>query len=221
MSATPASWAQEWLRTSTRRVPSRYARAFGKASLAPLLCFLSLLFFACSSPKPPESAVPTSSGPLTIHDFLPFENQTVLSFVTRDDLGGSSYFVMEIERPSEARGEIWIAGRRTRFQISPRRIERAEGGIWLAEPLEVGRSFPGPFGQTTIESVSERVTVPAGTFEGCVVTLERSEAKTAESTYCPGVGLVRLVVEGASDADVTRVQSELTSYGPRVDLRSP
>ncbi len=193
------------------------ARTFRATSLGAL----SLLLVACGGPKAPESAPPARSGPLTVHDFLPFENQTVLSFVTRDDLGGTSYFVMEIERPSESQGEIWIAGRRTRFRISPRRVERAEGGIWLEEPLEVGHRFPGPFGQTTIESLDRQVTVPAGTFEGCLVTVERSPAKTAESTYCPGVGLVRIVVEGDSDSEVTRVQSELTGYGPRADLRSP
>lgn len=182
---------------------------------------LSALVFACGGTQPPRTQAPSRGGPLTVHDFLPFENQTVLSFVTSDDLGGTSYFVMEIERPSEGQGEIWIAGRRTRFRITPRRVERAEGGIWLEEPLEVGHSFPGPFGQTTIESLAQKVTVPAGTFEGCLVTVERSPAKIAESTYCPGVGLVRIVVEGASDSDVTRVQSELTGYGPRVDLRSP
>lgn len=171
----------------------------------------------------PAPSAPPPAGPPGVSDYFPLEDRTTLSFVTKDDLGGSSFFVMEIERPTESRADIWIAGRRTRYSIEPRRIGRIEGGLLLEEPLEVGHTFPGPFGTTRITSTTEQVTVPAGTFENCLVTVEEatSPPKRAETTFCLKVGVVRVVITGASEADVTRVQSELTAYGPRVDFSQP
>lgn len=175
---------------------------------------------ACASPKDSKAPPAPPAGPLTVGDLLPFQDRTTLSFTARDDLGGTSFFVMEIERPKEERGEIWIAGRAQRFRISPDRVERIEGGVLLEAPLEVGHTFHGSFGVTEITKVGERVSVPAGTFDGCLVTLEQaaSPAKRVETTYCPKIGIVRVVVDGASDTDVTHVQSELTAYGPWLDI---
>lgn len=186
---------------------------------------LALLFFLTScgaGPGKHAAREPARRAPV-VSDYLPFEDQTTLSFLTRDDLGGTSFFVMEIERPSETRGEIWIAGRRTRYDITPNRVARVEGGLLLEAPLKIGHTFPGPFGAVRIMSTSERVTVPAGTFENCLVTLEETTEppKRVETTFCPQIGVVRVVVDGASDTDVTRVQSELTAYGPRIDIRRP
>jgi hypothetical protein len=88
----------------------------------------------------------------------------------------------------------------------------------LQDPLEVGRTFAGGFGEVRINEVGTTVTVPAGTFDRCVVTREANLElpKTAISTYCADVGLVRLTVEAGGE----RLETELMSYAPRVDLGS-
>jgi hypothetical protein len=92
----------------------------------------------------------------------------------------------------------------------------------LCKPIDPGATWssvvsPSVTERYRIAAVDETVTVPAGTFRGCVRV--RSQARTggveqvAELTYAPGVGLVRLetfaVVNGAA---APQVRGELESY---------
>jgi hypothetical protein len=63
----------------------------------------------------------------------------------------------------------------------------------LKAPLEVGRSWTFESQLWRVEAVGERVVVPAGTFDGCVVVEERSlegAEHRARVVYAPGVGPV-------------------------------
>src|SRR5690606_36447243 len=115
--------------------------------------------------------------------------------------------------------ELKIAGRIQRLAIEDTRISQTTGGILLEEPLEKGRSFKGSFGTVTITETDELVKVPAGTYAGCLTTVEESKEppKRSTSTYCPGIGLVTLEVE-TFGGDSGLVRTELTYHGPRVDL---
>ena len=67
-----------------------------------------------------------------------------------------------------------------------------------------------------IAAVDASVEVPAGKYSGCVRTLEEGgalpPAKRYETTYCPGIGMVLLVVS----APVGQGRAELKSYGKPV-----
>ncbi|HSC88664.1 MAG TPA: hypothetical protein VLC09_15385, partial [Polyangiaceae bacterium] len=58
---------------------------------------------------------------------------------------------------------------------------------------------------------------------GCVVTVEETPnpPRRLETTFCPKVGLTRMVVEGDGDDGVLSLTTELLGYGPREDLSSP
>lgn len=128
---------------------------------------------------------------------------------------------MEIERPRPEQGEIWIAGHRQSFSIRQDAVERSEGGFLLREPLEVGRTFQGPFGVVRVEGAAETVNVPAGELSDCLRTVEEgtNPPRTVETTYCAGVGIAKIEIWGQGAEESSHVESVLTAYGPRIDLR--
>ena len=92
----------------------------------------------------------------------------------------------------------------------------------LCKPIQPGTSWasvvsPSVTERYRIAGTAEKVTVPAGTFVGCVRV--RSQARVegteqiAELTYAPGVGLVRLETFSVTDgAAVPQVRGELESF---------
>lgn len=178
---------------------------------------------ACGSQKPPQAATTGPQGPLTLEELMPLEDDTVSSFETENDLGETGMFVLEINRPRPSTAELSIAGDVQRLIIEKKGISRARGGYLLRVPFEEGATFRGAFGTVTLSKVNHEHEVPAGRFDRCVTTVEESTRppKRATSVFCSEVGLVELVVEGAGDADVLRLEARLKTHGPRVDLRRP
>jgi hypothetical protein len=150
---------------------------------------------------------------------LPLKDQTVSNFRMTTDLGEEGILVLEIYRPRPELAELKIAGRAQRLAIEDNRISQTTGGILLETPLEQGRSFVGSFGTVTITATGELVEVPAGTYSGCLTTVEESKAppKRSTSTYCPGIGLVRMEVESFGES-AGLVRTELTYHGPRIEF---
>lgn len=187
-----------------------------RASARALVLLLAMT--GCSREAPPSTtaAAPPPPGPLRVSDVLPLDDRTVSTFVSRADDGSETTFMLEIFRPSPTLAHLVIAGRTQRLVVRATSVEAATGGLLLAEPLARGTEFRGAFGTVTVTEVGVPVRVRAGLFERCVVTVEesRSPPKRAEAAYCEGVGLSRLVVEGGGQ----RVESELVSHGPRVEL---
>jgi hypothetical protein len=95
----------------------------------------------------------------------------------------------------------------------------------LCVPLQVGRAWISVVGPSATEryeiaATGETVTVPAGTFQGCVRVRSQIRAgqvdAVAELTYAPNVGPVRLetfaIVGGTA---VPQIRGELESYRVR------
>jgi hypothetical protein len=82
----------------------------------------------------------------------------------------------------------WLAGE-----------QGAQPGVFMPADPAVGDSFspervPGVAEErTTVIEVDQTVTIPAGTFEGCLVAEDVGllEGTTELKTYCPDIGLVR------------------------------
>jgi hypothetical protein len=93
------------------------------------------------------------------------------------------------------------------------------GAFVLKRPFEVGASWQGEHeGTVRVTSLDVSVAVPAGKYASCMETVEdgaRTPGVKYVSTFCPGVGLVRLEV--ARGPNVAR--AELKSYGFPVVVR--
>ena len=113
----------------------------------------------------------------------------------------------------DARGALRVANGCIQDQV--RRI--------LCAPFDLDRSWSSVVSETSTEryqiaAVGVVATVPAGTFDGCVLVRGRTRAAEdaemiLETTYAPGVGPVRIetfaLVNGRR---IPQVQAELASY---------
>ncbi len=173
----------------------------------------------CGPKAPADSAGAgeLEKKPPELHQMLPLIDGTVSNFRMVTDLGEEGILVLEIFRPREELAELKIAGRAQRLAVEENRISHTTGGILLETPLEEGRSFKGSFGMVTITETDQLVEVPAGTYAGCLTTVEESTTppKRSTSTYCPGIGLVIMEVESFGE-EAGLVRTELSYHGPRV-----
>lgn len=93
-------------------------------------------------------------------------------------------------------GEERITYHVTAEGIARRRPDKdlPQGDFLLRGPIREGARWPIEGGTATVTSVSQSVTVAAGTYQGCVVVEEsRSEpTRLVRTTYAPGVGPVTI-----------------------------
>jgi hypothetical protein len=67
--------------------------------------------------------------------------------------------------------------------------------------------------------LDQGIKVPAGTFTGCLETLEQTASLSRVKTvFCPRVGMVALDAENDQNGEYQRVIARLKSYGPKVDI---
>jgi hypothetical protein len=170
---------------------------------------------ACASAPPaatPSSAAPADFFPLAVGNAWTFLDRSpqhaepvrrTVRIVSRDAAG---YFVDDQHGALRADGDC--------LHDRSRRL--------LCRPVERGASWSSIVGPSATEryeiaGTGETVTVPAGTFNGCVRVRSRLRAgkveQIAELTYAPGVGPVKLetfaVVDGVARPQIT---GELESY---------
>ena len=125
-------------------------------------------------------------------------------------------------RSSPTTGEL-------RLPSGTRHIEYASDGVVstsaagvrtyvLKVPLALGSVWPGEHGgQTRITAVDVALTVPAGSYRGCVTTEELRGGDSpmrVTTTYCPDVGIVALEAQAGSRVE----RASLKQYGPPVDI---
>lgn len=207
--------------TRRRRVSSS-----GEALVRVALLAAPFVTAACASAPPPakpDPKPPTTGGVL---DYLPLEHETVFSYETRVEPSGErGLLVLEIRRRRPELAELVVAGRTQRLNVSSSAIELVTGGALLRAPLEEGASWRGDFGRVRVTSLSRAVTVPAGTFQKCLETVE--EMTSAEGTkrtttlYCPAVGITLRETEVEQDAQHAIERIELKSFGKRFSVESP
>jgi hypothetical protein len=93
----------------------------------------------------------------------------------------------------------------------------------LCRPFEPGKGWVSVVSVSSTEryeiaAVGERVSTPAGTFDGCIRVRAHNRAgpdtdQVLETTYAPGVGVVRLETFAVVRGQVTpQVRAELKSY---------
>jgi len=188
-----------------------------------LLGFALGALSACASQQAHEaSSRKAQLGPLKTAEVLPLTHKTVSRFTSQTEGGEQGSFVLEIFRPRVDLAELKIAGRVQRLIVRDDRVLHATGGELLGDPLEVGRSFQGAFGQVTITKVDVGIDLPAGHLDRCVTTVEESQMppKRSTSTYCSKAGLVHMKVEAGDASEISELEARLVSHGPRMDVHS-
>jgi len=180
------------------------------------LCAAALAACAGAPAKPPPPAPPTAAP----SDYFPLAVGNSWTFLDRSP-----------QQAQPSRRTVRIVGRDAEgyYLDDQKGALRADADCLhdharrlLCRPIEPGAAWLSVVSASTTEhyqiaGVGETVTVPAGTFGGCVRV--RSEAKAgkleqvAELTYAPGVGPVRLetfaVVNGVA---TPQVRGELERY---------
>jgi hypothetical protein len=167
-----------------------------------------------------SSAVPPAvTG---IARYLPLEDGTVYSYETSTlPAGEQGLLVLEVRRPRPDMAELVVAGRVRRVTVSADAVAHASGGFLLREPLVVGANWHGDFGHVRVTRVDASVTVRAGTFGGCIETVEelatRESEKRTTTTFCPGVGIALRETEVEQGGEHQSERIALASFGKRFD----
>jgi hypothetical protein len=182
---------------------------------------VALLGSGCAAAPPPSppSATPSATG---LARFLPLEDGTVASFDTVTEPGGErGLLVLEIRRPNPETAELVVAGHASRLRLSTGAVAHAAGGFLLREPLAAGAQWKGDFGHVRVTRTDRSISVGAGTFTGCVETLEelttREGQKRTTTVFCPGVGIALRETEAEQGAEQQSERITLKSYGPKFD----
>ena len=166
------------------------------------------------SDKPKVAATSTET-------YFPLEEGKLYNYVTNES-GDTGMLVATVHRTDPQHGELRLSNTSKRFVFLPEGVAYdvtgTTGAFILKAPLEVGNTWPGEHGGTTkVTKVDAAPKVIAGSYSGCVETVEeggRPPGSKYVTTYCPGVGMVLLDVSAAGGT----AKAELKSYGAPVKI---
>lgn len=204
----------------TRATASRASR-----QLAPLA--FALVSCSCSGRvSPPEAPAvaqrSANEAPQSgAERFLPLRDDTVFRYaVWLPESPEPEQLILQVDRRRPARASLRSGSSVKRLEFVPDGVRLVTGGYLLKAPLALGASWSGPAGRVQVTALEQNVSVPAGTFVGCLETTEtsgqRAAARAIVTTYCPDVGIVRFSVDDGE----RRERFELESFGPHVRIES-
>lgn len=178
---------------------------------------LATLAAACGTSDQPAAApgAKATSGS-SLEKLFPLEDGNLYHYTTKDG-DETGMLVAKVKRSDPQHGQLQLSNKTNSFVYAADGVTYDTGVYILKTPLEVGTSWPGEHGGIVkIGAVDASADVPAGKYTGCVRTVEEGGAlppgKRYETTYCPGIGMVLLVVS----APVGQARAELKSYGKPV-----
>jgi hypothetical protein len=170
-----------------------------------------LLALGCASSGVADTPA-APAAPLTAAAYYPLQAGWKWSYDIEKDGQHILSFYSVMERIGDS--VIVQAGEdRLLYAITPQGIARREGAalgdFLIKDPIAAGASWPVAQGQAQIVSIAQQLTVPAGTFAGCVVVQEsRTEpTRIVRTTYAPRVGPIMVelqVQEGGKFITTTR-----------------
>jgi hypothetical protein len=180
--------------------------------LGPLL--LAAAAAACGGDKAEAkpAAPPAASSGTSAERYFPLEDGKIYAYVTREGTD-TGMLVGKVRRADATHGELRLSNATKHFVYLPDGVAYDGGATILKAPFEAGTRWTGEHGgTTTITSIDTSVEVPAGRYAGCLRTVEEGGRPTGsryESTYCPGIGMVLLVITASG----SEARAELKSYG--------
>ncbi|MDI1443194.1 hypothetical protein [Polyangium sp. 6x1] len=167
---------------------------------------------------PGDGAVGVSSG-TQIERYFPLVHGNLWHYETTSDDGERGLLLVRARRTSASEGELVTPTGARRVAFTSEGVALLGRSVYvLRAPIAAGMSWTGEHGGwTRIVAVGQSVTVPAGRFDGCVVTVEDRGGDVPvryTTTFCPDVGITVLDVE----ARAAHERAELRSYGPPVNI---
>lgn len=186
--------------------------------IAVVLMVGGLVLPACADPKPVAAPVAAKGRSVSSVDaFFPLDEGKLYHYVTTEN-GDTGMLVARVHRTDATHGELRLSNATKRFAYTPEGVAYDGGAFILKAPLDVGATWPGEHGGTTRVARSDAAPkVPAGSYSGCVETVEEGGRPTGSkyvTTYCPGVGMVLLVIAVPGG----EARAELKSYAAPVKI---
>lgn len=187
---------------------------------------LGLGWAACAAP--PSATTAAAAPALPAHPtqseaerFLPLLNDTVFSYAAwLPESTEPEQLILQVERPSPSHANLRSGNSVKRLELVADGVRLITGGYLLRAPLVAGADWAGPAGRVRISAIDQDVRVAAGQFAGCLTTLESdahgAAPRAIETTYCPGVGIVKFSVDDGERQE----RFELKSFGQRVDVNA-
>ena len=201
----------------TSRVQDRRGRPPRVAArrTVPRMFLFAVGLAACAAARPPpvSTAAPRASAlfPLAVGNRWTYRVQF---------LGASQVLSVAIVSENDGR---FSDNRGDHYLVDPAGV-RDDHRYLVRDPVEPGQSWRSVISLEATESyrvagTAESADVPAGRFAGCVRVEGRSPSRPgavqlAEQTYCPGVGLVRVVTyeERGGERGPPQWREELMAY---------
>jgi len=159
--------------------------------------------------------------------FLPVAEGKIWAYDAEDEeSGGKGVFVTRARHLVGSRFAL-TTGERTRvLEARADGIAYAESeGYLLKAPLSPGAEWRGENGSVVrVSAVDKVVQVPAGTFTGCIETVEQPPsaqsppARQVTTAFCPDVGIASLRVEAWDQGRHVGERAVLRSFGDPVTL---
>lgn len=181
-----------------------------------LACVLLLL--GCASGQPHTSRAPADLSPRSLY---PLRQGAAWSY---DVDAGDGQPVLATARVLQVQGdmaEVQSGQAVLRYTLAPDGILRADAGTYLLRaPIALGNRWSS--GLSTVAQVTaldQRIETPAGRFEACVTVTEHNDdsGRQVATTYCPGVGPVRVDSQMEVRGKLLRVLATLRGYSVELE----
>jgi hypothetical protein len=180
-----------------------------------------LALWGCAKPPPPPVAAPPAASVEGVERWLPLKDATVFAYDTVSEPSGEKgMLVLEVRRRTTL-VELSVAGRVQRVEVDATGIRHVTGGWLLKEPPALGARWKGDFGAVEVTAIDRQVSVPAGSFSGCLETVESLAGadfnKRTTTVYCSGVGIATRRTEVESNEGNGVESLKLRSFGPKFE----
>jgi hypothetical protein len=168
-----------------------------------LACASFLVLSGCgAAASRPAGLDPNRLAPTSLY---PLHEGYVWSYNVDTGTGVNTFAVSRVTRASGTTFAVSNGGDEIVYEVRDDGIFRPQTGTYLLKaPIDVGASWSAPGGATArVTSVTERIEVPAGSFEGCVEVVEDGgEAqRRIRTVYCAGAGPA--VVESTQTLEIS------------------
>jgi hypothetical protein len=194
------------------------------------LIAVAVLAPACASARPAAPVKPaTGESPASaVFRFLPLVDGRIWAYDEQDEeTKAGGVFVTRARKLTGARFSL-TTGERTRVvEMRADGIASESGAYLLKSPLVAGAQWTGERGSVVrVSGVDQAVNVAAGSFAGCVETVEELASPTGgdhplrriTTQFCPDVGIALLRVEVWEQGHHAGERAVLRSFGEPVTL---
>jgi hypothetical protein len=178
------------------------------------LLIAALTIASCASGPSASGRKPADLSPRSLY---PLHEGAAWSYDV--DAGDGEATVLATTRVLRVQGtsvEVQSGQAVLRYAFLPDGIQRVDGGTFLLRaPVALGSEWPAGLNtQARVTAVDQLLQTPAGNFESCVVVTEQGgdSGRKVTTSYCPGVGPVRVDSEMEVRGKLLRVTATLRGY---------